>query len=154
MFQDSERSNWGWIIKSVSASGRDYTTTPIDLSVSLSDVVVTFTNAPGSITGAVHDRAGATASDSAVIAFPVEPEQWQRYGWNPRRIRTALASTAGTFAVRPLPAGEYYVVAVPATEVAAWQTPGFFARAAAAATRVSIAWGEQKTAAVRLADIR
>ena len=143
-----------WMIKSVISSGRDYTYAPFDLSAGgdVTDVVVTFTNAVPSISGMARDAAGAPAADAVVIVFPVEPGQWTDYGLNPVRIKTALTSTAGAFRLRSIPAGAYFVVAVPAARAAAWREDGFFSRLSGLATRVSIAWGQQQSIDVKLIE--
>jgi hypothetical protein len=143
------------MIKSVLVNGRDYTNTAIEVSGGspLSDVVVAFTNAISSLSGVVTGDAAVTA-DAAVIAFPVEPEQWTRYGMNPTRIKSVRASTTGQFSFGNLPAGTYYVVAVPASRLHAWRETDFFKRAQPTATRVSIAWGEQKTTDLKVSNVR
>jgi hypothetical protein len=150
------RGDPGWLIKSVSVNGRDHTNTPIEIAPggSYSDAVVTFTNAVPSIGGTVRHADGSLATDAVVIVFPAESTQWTNYGLVPARIKTARASTAGSFRVRPVPAGDYYVVAVPAANANSWPEPDFFKRAAAFAARTTIAWGEQKTTDVRVSDIR
>ena len=45
----------------------------------------------------------------------------------------------------PMPAGEYYVVAVPAARRDAWRDPQFLEKLASVATRVTVGWGETKT---------
>ncbi len=146
----------GWMIKSLMVDGHDFTYTPLDLSAApdVSGVVVTVTNATPILTGTVRDAGGAAAPDSAVILFPVEPEQWVHYGLNPSRIKTALVSASGRFRVEQLPAGTYYAVAVPADRATAWQEPEFFKQASAVATRVTIGWGEQKALDLKLSEIR
>jgi hypothetical protein len=136
-------------------NGRDYTNTAIEVSSgsSLSDVVVTFTNAISSLSGVVTGDAGVTA-DAAVIAFPVEPEQWTRYGLNPTRIKSVRVSTTGQFRFGNLQAGNYYVVAVPASRIHAWREADFFKQAQPMATRVSIAWGERKTTDLKVFNVR
>jgi hypothetical protein len=148
--------NNGWIIKSVRVGGRDCTYVPIDLAAGTAydDVVITFTNAIPSLAGTVRDRSGAVVKEAAVIVFPVEPDQWQGYGLNPRRIRTGLASPNGGFQIRPLPAGDYYVLGLPAAQKSSWQEPGFFIRAAGLATRVTVEWGERKTTDIQMSEIR
>jgi hypothetical protein len=145
-----------WMIKSVMLNGRDYAHAPLDTSeaTDLSGAVITFTNAVPSLAGTARDASGAAVTEAAVIVFPVEPEQWTNYGLNPTRIQTVTTSTSGAFRVRSLPAGDYYVLAVPGARMYAWQEPGFFERAYGSATRMTIAWGEQKTADVRLSDIK
>ena len=146
----------GWIIKSVVVDGRDATYAPLDLSTptDVSGVVVTMTNAAATLTGIVRDVPGAPAADSAVIVFPVEPDQWEHYGLSPPRIKTVLVSSARTYRVESLPAGTYYAVAVPSAQVNAWQEPEFFKHAQGVATRVTIGWGEQKTIDLTGTDIR
>jgi len=147
-------SNTGWMIKSVRAGGRDYTYTPIDLASSVSDVVVTFTNALPELSGIVSTDTGAPEAHAFVIAYPVESAQWTNNGIRPIRIRTTQTSTAGTFRFSRLPAGSYHVVAIPASRLGAWREPGFFQRAAGVATNVTFDWGEKKSVTVRLADVR
>jgi hypothetical protein len=143
------------MVKSILAGGRDYTHTPIEISsgAPVSDVVVTFTNAIPSLSGVVTGEAGVTA-DAAVIAFPVEPEQWTRYGLNPTRIKSARVSTTGQFRFGNLPAGNYYIVAVPAARIHAWREPDFFKQVQSMATRVSIDWGERKTTDLKVSNVR
>lgn len=145
----------GWMVKSVIVNGRDYTYTPIDIASGspISDVVVTFTNAIPALSGVVRSDSGV-AADAAVIAFPVEPEQWTRYGISPARIKTVQASTIGQYRFRNLPAGNYYLIAVPASLMHAWREPDFFKQAQPLATRVTIGWGEQKTADLKVSNVR
>jgi hypothetical protein len=56
--------------------------------------------------------------------------------------------------VTSLPAGDYYVVAVPSGEVRSWQDAGFFEGAAGRATRVSLDWGDSVTRHLVLRAIR
>ncbi len=144
-----------WMIKSVVANGRDCTVTPIELSSGgdVSDVVVTFTNAAPTLAGAVSSDSGPAVSAS-VLVFPVEQQQWTNYGLRPVRIRTTGTGTNGAFHFRGLPAGDYYVVAAPASRLSTWMEPGFLQRAAAVATRVTISWGQVTNVSLRLTDVR
>jgi hypothetical protein len=146
-------SSGAWTLKSVVVGGRDYTFTPIDLSDggTVSNVIITFTNAAPSLTGTARAGAGA-AGDAIVIAFPVEREQWTEFGLSPVRIRTTLTSTTGGYRFARLPAGDYFVVAVPAGRAGAWREDGFFQRVSGLATRVSLEWGRERTADVRVID--
>ena len=133
------------MIKSITIGGEDFTHRPIDPSAlpTGAEVVVTMTDALPEIGGIVRTTDGA-GSRAAVIAFPVERDQWSRYGFTPTRITSMLIDPDGSFRLRGLPAGEYFVVAVDASQVNAWNDPAFLAKAAAAATRVTIGWGETK----------
>jgi hypothetical protein len=144
------------IVKSVRWNGRDYTTTPFDVSAEqeLRDVVITFTPESSALTGFVRDRAGMRAPGAAVVIFPVEREQWANYGLTPRRIKSGTAGLDGSYRVAGVPAGDYFVVAVDAAQVNAWQDPAFLAAAAGVATRITVAWGETKTQDLSPAAVR
>jgi hypothetical protein len=136
----------GWVIKSVVTGGTDVTRAPIELrGRDLNDVVITFTDKPGTIAGAVRGSDGAAATDATVIAFPAEKEAWTNYGISPDRIRSTLLSTAGSFQITNLPAGNYLVVAVDVAQRASWQDPAWLEAASRSAARVSVEWGETKT---------
>ena len=131
------------MIKSVIVGGQDFTHRPIDPSALPpgADVVVTMTDELPEIAGVLRTT-DAALSHAAVIAFPIERDQWRRYGFTPTRIKSMLMDPDGSFRLRGIPAGEYFVVAVDASQVHAWNDPAFLEKAAAAATRVTIRWGE------------
>jgi hypothetical protein len=130
-------------LKSLVCGGRDYTHRPIDASAGadISDCIATFTDQTCRATGTVRSEQGAAQPDAAIIAFPVERELWTRFGPHPARIRTAAVTPAGLFTVA-LPAGRYYLIAVPTRLSNAWQSdPTFFEQAAAQATEIHVEWG-------------
>jgi hypothetical protein len=137
-------------IASITWNGQDYTDRPFDASTEsdFRDVVVTLTDATSSVTGNASD-AGA-----AVIAFPVERERWSNYGFNPVRLKSVLATNDGRFRIDGLPVGEYYFMAVPASEERAWIDPAFLSSRAARATRVRIDRADARVAGLSLSVIR
>ena len=142
----------GWIIKSIVWDGRDYTHTPFDASRGrdFTGVVVTLTDKPPRLEGAVLGTDNRPASAGAVIAFPTERNQWSNYGLTPLRIASARLSNAGTFGFTTLPAGEYYVVAVDDGRINAWQDPAFLESVVATAARVQLAWGQTVTTNLKM----
>jgi hypothetical protein len=131
------------MIKSITVGGQDFTHRPIDPSALPpgAGVVVTMTDELPEITGVLR-ATDAAQSAAAVIAFPVERDQWRRYGFTPTRIKSVSIDPDGSFRLRGIPAGEYFVVAVDASQIDAWNDPAFLERAAAVAARVTIGWGE------------
>jgi sugar/nucleoside kinase (ribokinase family) len=87
-----------------------------------------------------------------VIVFPVAREQWTGYGLAPRRIRSVRTSTTGTYTMSGVPAGDYFIVAVPPARSDAWLDPDFLDRASRTATRVTIAWSGQHRIDLSLSD--
>jgi hypothetical protein len=96
---------------------------------------------------------GANAAPPAVIYFPTDPAQWSRYGLRPTRIGSASVSSRGSFQVE-LPAGEYFVVAVPAPQNRLWQDPKRLEAASALARRVTLAWDETRTETLSVKEVR
>lgn len=145
----------GWILKSVVFAGRDYTHAPMDLSNSqdLTGGVVTFTNAVPSLSGTVRDD-GGPASGAGIILFPADRLRWVDYGRSPVLFRVARTSSAGSYHITRVPAGDYRAIAVPIAQLNNWHEPGFFAKAEPLATRVSVAWGEQKTLHLRVGNVK
>ncbi len=142
------------MIKSLTCGGRDCTDQPVDVSGGgdISNIVVTVTNAAPNVTGTVTDKNGA-ATAGAIIAFPTDQEQWTHYGSAPARIRSVPANASGSYQLT-LPAGDYFVVAVPSARSDAWIDPEFLRRAASQAERVSLGWGEARSRDLVLNEIR
>ena len=76
------------------------------------------------------------------------------YSAMPVRIRTAAALSTGAYLLSALPAGDYFVVAVPPALSEAWRDPEFLKRAAAFSARVSLVWGEQATRDLVRSEVR
>jgi hypothetical protein len=146
----------GAVVESITWEGRDYTERPFDATDGrdISGVVVTLTTASTSISGIVRDGSLPLTSGAAVIAFPVEPERWSRYGFNPPRLRSVLATLDGRYRVEGLPMGEYYLIAVPSSQERAWLDPGFLASHAGRGTRVRIDRRDAQIANLQLSLVR
>jgi hypothetical protein len=144
-----------YAIKSITIGGADYTHRPVDASAiaGRGAVVITLTDKVTTLSGAVSDDQGA-AQAGAVIAFPVERDQWTRYGFTPLRIKsTPVAGTTG-YSIKGLPAGNYYVVAVDPSLVTAWQDPKFLERASAVATRVTLEWDDNRVVDLKMVRVK
>lgn len=143
-----------YAVKSIMINGRDYWTRPIDATngQDFDEVIVTYTDRIATITGTVTMSAGAPSA--SVIAFPVERDQWTRYGFSAPRFRTAGVSNSGVYKIENLPAGRYYVVAVDAEQSSRWQDPAFLAEAAKGAATVTVGWGETGSQDLKLSVIK
>jgi hypothetical protein len=139
-----------WILKSAMHEGRDLADLPFDASgADLSGVTVTFTDTPSELSGMVTGGDGSPDPDAAVLVFPADTGAWAEWGTNPRRLRTERTSATGAFATRGLPAGDYYVVAVPPELAVDWQDPATLEALARDATPVRIEDGLKKAQALR-----
>lgn len=143
-------------VESIIWDGQDYTERPFDASPGrdISGVVVTLSNASSSISGIVRDGVTPLTSGAAVIAFPVDSEGWSNYGFNPRRLASVLTTSDGRYHVSGLPAGEYYLVAVPVSQEKAWLDPAFLAAHSSRASRVRLERSDATVANVRLSLVK
>jgi uncharacterized protein (DUF2141 family) len=140
----------GWMLKSVTFDGRDISESPVDLGAAdLNGVVVTFTDHPTRLTGAVHTAEGNADADATVIVFPVDQNGWTDYGLNPRRVRRAHASRTGGFSFTGLPAGDYYVTAIHEDTTPQWEDPKVLDTLAGSASQVHLGDGDARTQDVK-----
>ena len=142
------------VVKSVVINGMDYTDRPFAASGGdITGVIVTLTDKSASVSGRVRDRRGAAVTKGAVVAFPVDQTQWTRFGFDPPRIKAVTFSAATGYTIAALPQGDYYLIAVEASQFEAWQDPRFFAAAASSAARISLDWGATKTQDLTLVEV-
>jgi len=143
-----------YAVKSVVIGGRDYATRPIDASSGqdIDNVVVTYTDRLASIGGSV----ATTADDPpiTVIAFPAEREAWAKYGFSATRFQTGGVSNSGLYKIPNIPAGRYFLVAVPSEQQSRWQDPAFLAEASKVAATVTVGWGESKSQDLKVSVIK
>ena len=137
----------GWLIKSVVSKGRDYTNEPLDASLGedLNDVVITLTNAVQVLSGSVRSSPELPADQVIVVAFPTDLALWRNGGVWPARMKTASMSSAGTYRFSDLPAGDYFVSAIPRSLRTTWQDPAVLSQIARSATRVTVSWSRNMT---------
>jgi hypothetical protein len=133
----------GWVVKSVSWQGRDYTLTPINTASAseLTGVVVTMTNAVPTLTGGVRMADGSTPDAAIVVVFPATPALRVNTGFSPARLRSVTMQGNGSFTFTTLPAGEYFVAAIDRSRLNTWRDPDYLATLERQATRVTLAWG-------------
>jgi hypothetical protein len=144
----------GWTLKSAMYQGRDLSDVPVDLeSADVSGVVITFTDRPTELSGTVQTSSGADPS-ATVIVFPSDNTGWTTAGINPRRVRTTSTSATGVYKFTGLPAGSYYIAAVPQESAAELLDPKVLETLSRTAARAMLDDGEQKTQNVRTAGFR
>jgi hypothetical protein len=144
----------GWMFKSATYKGRNVADEPFDLDSDAIGVVITFTDRWTGMHGVVQSPRGGGDPDAAVLIFPLDRQAWTNYGLSGRRVRSVRTSRSGCYSVHSIPAGDYYVVAIPEDRAADWQDPAFLESLTSAATRVTIGDGDQKLVGLRTREVR
>ena len=86
--------------------------------------------------------------------FPPTRRRGRARGSTRAQFRSARVEPTGAFKISPLPAGDYYVAAVPDEVSRDWQEPAFLEALSRVASRVKIAEGEKKTQDLRVREFR
>jgi hypothetical protein len=143
----------GWTVKSVVAGGVDVTERAFDATSDISEVVITYTDRAGRITGTVNGNGGVDGN-AVVLLFPAEPAAWSGYGVTSRRLASVRATVAGTFEFTAPPLGDYLMAAIPEEQSADWRDPAILAKLAAGAQRVAVRDGESPKITLTTRSIR
>jgi len=146
----------GWMVKSTKCAFRDCSEGLIDTANGLDagPLVITVTDQLTGVSGHVSDSQGKVVDDCVVWAFPLQPSLWTGYGLTPLRIRQSRASGQAGYSIRGLPAGEYFLVALPSANLQAWTNPAILATAARLSTSIRLGWGESQTRDLTLREIK
>jgi protocatechuate 3,4-dioxygenase beta subunit len=133
-----------WSLKAVLAGGADVTDTGVDLKPgeNVDNITIVLTDRSASLTGTVRDASGTPAPALTVIAFSADPRYWRAQS---RWIQAGRTDQTGTYHLRGLPPGDYFLVVSDSVEQGEWFDPSFLDQARNAATRITIADGDQKT---------
>ncbi|MGC4084087.1 MAG: carboxypeptidase-like regulatory domain-containing protein [Vicinamibacterales bacterium] len=134
----------GWVLKSVTLSGRDITDTPIDLRAgqTLTGVSLIFTDKLTEVNGTITDDSGTPVTEYTLLAFPEDNALWRPQA---RQIMTTRPDQNGKYQMRGLPPGRYYLVAVDPAEQGEWFEPSYLSAHVSGATTFSLAEGDVKT---------
>ena len=133
----------GWALKTVQADGIDVTDAGVHIRGS--DVIdVNVIVAPSAeASGAVVDAREHPAGDRTVIVFPEDARRWT--GFMNRYVVSVRAAADGTFTIRALPPGSYFIAVVDPVAESEWMAPENLERLRASATKFSIVEGQKKT---------
>ena len=143
----------GWALKSAMWNGRDISVEPFDLDTDISDVVLTFTDRATELSGTVTGPAGPDGA-AEVIVFPADSLAWKEIGVTTRRSRNLRTDRSGRFATSGLPAGDYFVAAVPGGVLRDWNDPRFLEQLMPSAARVTLGDGEKKSVELKTVRVR
>lgn len=126
-----------WTFKSATVAGREVSDSAIDITADLENVVITFTDKSGEISGTVRDPNSSTVN-ATVLLFPDDPAGWVDYGRTSRRVTSASTDTNGRFTLTMPPDGGYCLVAIRDEDAENWRNPEVLARLARGAERIQV----------------
>jgi len=129
-----------WALKASVLNGNDAYESPLTITPDDKlEWTLTFTDTPATLTGVFQDRSGRAATDYYLLIFAKDPARWTP---GSRRIRTLRPATDGSFIVKGLPAGEYYLAALTDLESGESNDPTLLEPLARTAATVVLREGE------------
>jgi protocatechuate 3,4-dioxygenase beta subunit len=141
-----------WFATSAMLDGRDALDMPIDVGPGAvrGDALITLTDDTQEVSGTVRDRSGRPSRDCAVVVFPVDRRFWFPQS---RRIVFRQSNTGGEYVfgtAAGLPAGDYFLAAMPDGRAGEQFDPRYLDELAATAVRITLQEGDAKTVDVRI----
>jgi protocatechuate 3,4-dioxygenase beta subunit len=141
----------GWYPKSAIARGQDTFDLPVEIKPTdrLTEFVVTLTDTPSELSGSLVDATGRPASEYFVVVFSTDRRFWTQPS---RRVVQVRPGNDGAFAVKALPAGEYFIAALTDIEPGESLTPELLESIVVSTppVRVTIADGQRTTQALKI----
>ena len=137
-----------WTIKSSVANGREAFDAPLRVNANEPvEWIVTFTDTPATLTGALVNPGGRAATEHYILVFSSD-----RTHWTPgsRRIRMTRPATDGTFTVKGLAPGEYFLAAPLDLESGEWNDPTLLEQLVKSSVTVTLREGETTTQNYRM----
>jgi hypothetical protein len=129
-----------WTIKSSIANGREAFEAPLRVNPGETlEWTVTFTERPTSLIGVLQDAGGRPATDYYILVFSTDRKHWTP---GSRRVRMTRPATDGSYGVKGLPPGEYFLAAPTDLETGEWNDPLLLDQLARSAARVVLRDGE------------
>ena len=140
----------GYVLKSVLYAGRDITDVLTEFDGNPAhDLQVVYTSRTAELSGRVLDDAGNPVTQASVVRFPADPARWK----NLPGFAFGAASRNGTYRLSQLPAGEYFVVALPAGAPRELVFPEDYERLAAVGERITLLENDRRIGDLRLTPI-
>ena len=142
-----------WTLQSITIGGRDVTDAAFELAgADVSDVVVTYTDRPASLSGSVALPPGETGV--SVFVFPAARARWPDARRSARTFRVVRTTKTGTFSWPTAIPGDYLAVAIQDDLAGDWPDESFLARLAAVATPIRISANQPATLALKLSVLK
>lgn len=129
-----------WAIKSSAANGRESFEAPLRVNPGETlEWTITYTDKPTTLTGALKDPGGRAATDYYVLVFSADRKHWTP---GSRRVRMTRPATDGSYRVRGLPPGEYFLAAPTDLETGEWNDPTLLEQLVRSSSKVTLRDGE------------
>jgi hypothetical protein len=141
-------SHPGWFLKSATLQGRDVLDAPLEIGATdVAGLLMTLTDRPIEVSGAIQDANGRPAPEYFVIAFPRHRALWSRQS---PRIQQVRPGTDGSYLLRGLPPGDYLIAVATDVQAGELYDREFLAHLVTTAVPITVADGDTKVLNMRV----
>jgi hypothetical protein len=144
-----------WTLESITIGGRDATDAAFAVGdTDVTDVVITYTDRPASLSGTVALLKTAGEASASVFLFPANRMRWIDARLGSRTFRVTRTSTTGTFSWTSVPPGDYLLAAIRDEDAGDWPDVQFLTRLASIATPIKVSANQAVKADLSLSVIK
>lgn len=138
----------GWVVKKVTATGRDVSDTAVDLREhDVNGVEIVLTTRASTVAGTAVDVDGKPLVGYSVVVFADDETKWGIWS---RWVTFARTTAQGQFSFRGLPPGAFIAVVVPSVLSGEWQNPEFLRKQRANPDVVRFALTDEGTLTIKI----
>ncbi len=120
-----------------------------DGDTDITNAVITISDRLSTVSGALSDTAGKPLPNYSIVLAAADTRFWTPAS---RRIRVTESDANGHYAFAGMPAGDYWIAAVPDMDPGSQFDPEFLKAAAASSVRVTLGDGATDEQNIRLAQ--
>jgi hypothetical protein len=140
-----------WIIKSSTANGRESFEAPLRINPNETlDWTITYSDKPTGVTGVLKEPGGRPATDYYILIFSSDRRYWMP---GSRRVRMTRPGTDGSYSVKGLPRGEYYLAALADLETGEWNDPVLLEQLVGSSAKITLGEGEMTIQDFRIGGV-
>ncbi len=119
----------------------------------INGIVLEFTDRISKVSGTVASPDGQPDPAAAVVLFPTDAKRWTDITALPPGFARGRVNPDGTYGLS-VPAGSYYIAAIPEEQSGEWRDAEFLERVARIASLVTVVEGDQKVQPLQTVDVR
>ena len=113
LIEDPTQQSSGLYVQSLKSAGAHLDGSVIELDIAdLTDIEIRVSRATAELSGIVRDRQARLTSTATVYLFPRDRRLWADLGPTVQRLRAVQPSGDGSYIMRGVPPGEYFVAAL------------------------------------------
>jgi hypothetical protein len=137
-----------WIARSARVEDKELLDSGLVVTnADIANAVITLGDKHSAIGGTLTTAAGRPAPDYFIVAYATDRAMWRQ---PTRRVVSARPATDGSFEVRDLPPGSYFLAALTDVEPADLNDPAFLESLVPASLTVTVADGQRTTQNIRI----